>query len=175
MGMNGLQVDMAKESDINAIADLQIASWRFAYRGMLPDAFLGEPVEAVLRERWARLPVDPWRVVVARRGTDILGVSSIDLSSEPGAYIDNFHVHPDTHRGGIGRALLIESARVVQASARDQMWLTVIDANHQARQFYRALGGAEGLAEPDLLYGNPIVSLPVTWPDLEAISALNSP
>lgn len=50
------------------------------------------------------------------------------------------YVHPSHHGRGIGSRLLAEVESRVEG---DQLWLEVVDGNHQAFQFYRARGFTE--------------------------------
>ncbi|MFP6873969.1 MAG: GNAT family N-acetyltransferase [Verrucomicrobiales bacterium] len=58
----------------------------------------------------------------------------------PGLYLEDIYVQP-THRGtGIGRALLIELAKIASSRGCGRMEWTVLDWNTRAIDFYQRLG-----------------------------------
>ena len=123
-------------------------SWRSAYRGFLPDAYLDGPVFEARRILWAarmRAP-DPDRQLVLKAveaGT-LLGFACVLLDAEPswGALLDNLHVKPALKRQGIGRRLFARARRWVEMTAPGTpLHLTVIEANVDARRFYDRVGG----------------------------------
>ncbi len=161
----------ARVKDLEAICALQVASWRRAYRGMVSDAFLGDPVVEVLGKRWAVLPGGAWVVDCVWQAEDLLGFVSVDRAHEGGPYVDNLHVAYHAQGQGIGRALMAGTAAQLVAEGQDSLWLTVIRENHPTRAFYARIGGAEGPAFPERLFGEPIHALPVRWNDLPALAA----
>ncbi len=162
----------ATGADVAQIRDLQIASWRDAYRGLLPTAFLEGEVETVLGARWAALPDRGWDVLVVYEGARLAGFASVDLDRGQGAYVDNLHVADWARGRGVGRTLMAEAARRLLVLGVPMLWLTVMRENHAARAFYARIGGQERPGKEHLLYGNPVFSLPVEWPDLPRLAAL---
>ena len=155
----------AIEADLPTIRDLQIASWRRAYRGMLSDAFLDGPMAEILAGRWGKLLGPGWRVETAWRGDRLAGFVSVDVAREGGAYVDNLHVADWAEGQGVARALMAKAAEHALEGGVSTLWLTVIRENQTARGVYRRLGGQEGEPKPDRLYGEPIVAIPVVWSD----------
>jgi len=108
----------ATPSDVDAIAELHLASWRAAYRGIVPDAFLdGMTLESrVVRWRGAvassLFPLT--ETMVAVDGDTILGVCSFGQQrarAAPGiGEIYVLHIRPDSWRRGVG-TLLLDDAR----------------------------------------------------------------
>jgi ribosomal protein S18 acetylase RimI-like enzyme len=143
-----VSISPARVEDADAIAALQIESWRSAYRGFLPDAFLDGPiVEDRLRLWRARLPAPaPERRLVLEAITNgaLAGFVCVLLDAEPqwGALLDNLHVRPDLKGLGIGKQLF-ERARnwVGTVAPTARMHLTVIEENVAARRFYDRQGG----------------------------------
>ena len=58
----------------------------------------------------------------------------------PGLYVEDLYVTPSARRTGIGRALLVELARIAIARKCGRMEWSVLDWNEPAIEFYRALG-----------------------------------
>src|SRR5260370_5433774 len=91
----------------DAIAALQAASWRWAYRGILKETALGPGLDAERRAHWRTrfAAMDPQDTVLIADG---LGFIAAWAKGDPGfgAYINNLHVHPDRRRAGPGRRSL---------------------------------------------------------------------
>jgi GNAT superfamily N-acetyltransferase len=139
----------ARVEDAERIAHLHAASWRSAYRGLYPDAFLDGPVFDDGARAWharMRAPGAHRRHVLKAVGGDaMVGFACVLLDAEPawGALLDNLHVVPDLKGRGIGRRLFETAHRWVAAAAPGtRMHLTVIERNHNARAFYDRMGGA---------------------------------
>ncbi|MGH9392120.1 MAG: GNAT family N-acetyltransferase [Vicinamibacteria bacterium] len=83
-------------------------------------------------------------VLLASREAEPIGFVCVILDEDEawGALLDNLHVHPDWKGKGLGKRLMVDAARWV-ASRRpgSPLHLWVIEANEEARLFYRRLGG----------------------------------
>ncbi|MDJ0825477.1 MAG: GNAT family N-acetyltransferase [Rhodobacter sp.] len=162
----------ATKADLPAIRDLQIASWRRTYRGILSDSFLGDPLAEVLTQRWSASPGRNWLIDTAWDADALTGFVAIDRAHDGGPYIDNLHVAAKAQGRGLGRALMAHAAATLAAEDHRTLWLTVIRENTATRAFYRRQGGAEGPEQAERIYGQPVVSLPVRWSDLPALAGL---
>jgi GNAT superfamily N-acetyltransferase len=141
-------VATAGVEDADRIANLHAASWRSAYRGLYPDAFLDGPVFDDRARAWNARMRSPGanrrHVLKAVAGDAMVGFACVLLDAEPawGALLDNLHVVPELKGHGIGRRLFEAAHRWVAAAAPGtRMHLTVIERNHNARAFYDRLGG----------------------------------
>jgi ribosomal protein S18 acetylase RimI-like enzyme len=155
---------------MEAIAALQVESWRAAYHGLLSDAYLGQPVVDDLRAKWVGMtvPKDDILLVHDTHGT-VNGFIYVMCSRKP-AYIDNLHVSPDQKRSGIGQILMQEAAQRLIAQNHTAVSLTVITDNIPAVRFYDKMRGERGPAQDEKLYGEPVKTYPVTWYDLQALA-----
>ncbi|NNM74379.1 GNAT family N-acetyltransferase [Enterovirga aerilata] len=147
-GDGALTFRAAGPADWEAVAGLQIASWRSAYRGMLRDDYLDAGIHAERRTLWrSRFTGEPGPdqvVAVAEDGTGLVALACILAGHDPiwGSLIDNLHVRPDRKRTGIGRLVLADAAaRIPAVHAGTPLHLTVLDANLPARAAYEAWGG----------------------------------
>jgi GNAT superfamily N-acetyltransferase len=138
----------AHPADCDAIAALHTASWRSAYRGILPDAFLDGPIETERAQLWRErltTPLNPRQyVLLAEEGTALRGFVCVLLDEEPafGGCLDNLHVQPDLRGQGLGRQLFAAAARWVAATEPGwALHLWVFAANASACRFYDRLGG----------------------------------
>ena len=138
-------VDAGPE-DAAAIAALHAASWRVAYRGMLPDAFLDQQLDenrrALWQERFTAAPSARQIVVKAIDDGSLVGFGCVILpkDDERDALLDNLHVLPGCTGKGIGAQLLHE-LRQRAAASKQRLELWVLEANAGARRFYEREGG----------------------------------
>lgn len=161
----------ATPADMDAIAALHIASWRGAYVGLLSDDYLGQPVVDDLRAKWVGVDLPAGDVLlVSETDGDVDGFIYVICDRDP-AYIDNLHVAPVRKRSGIGEALMRAAATRLIALGHTSAMLTVITNNAPAVAFYDKIGGIRGPAQDEKLYGEPVQTYPVTWDDLQALSA----
>lgn len=173
-----IEIRPATAADAAAIADLHQRSWRSAYRGLLPDSYLDGPAAAELAARWGRAfsKDEPRRVILVAMAPDgIAGFVAAWPSTTRLALIDNLHVAPGQRGGGIGRRLMGRAAAELRRQGFDAVFLEVIEGNHEARGFYRRLGGVEGELFVEPIGGHPTPVFPVTWDDLAALEAACGP
>jgi GNAT superfamily N-acetyltransferase len=159
----------ADPTDAIAIATLHAESWRSAYRGLVPDAFLDGPVVEERLQYWTdRLAADeegPRYLLKAVDGPVIVGFMCAVRDADPawGPLLDNLHVKPGFKGLGIGRELLAAARKwTAQVAPRRPMHLWVIEDNMNARRFYERVGGVvaerqivdftAGIATPALRY-----------------------
>jgi ribosomal protein S18 acetylase RimI-like enzyme len=133
----------AHRRDASAIAALHAASWRSAYRDVLPARRLGPPLDDDRRRRWRSMLARARArdvVLVADDGERLLGFIAVWVDAR-GAYIDNLHVDPARRGNGIGAALLRKAARHLVRTGTRQAVLWVYVANTEAVRFYERQGG----------------------------------
>jgi len=147
--MTGIRLKNATADDYRRIAILQSGSRRDAYRCMLPDSYLDGPIWEERENHWRTRMSSPGSdrrlVLLAEAGGVPLGFVCIlpDQETTWGALMDNLHVKPAHRAKGLGRLLFSAAANWVSKSEpRSAMHLLVFEANHRARRFYQALGGA---------------------------------
>ena len=159
----------AVPADLPAISDLHLRSWRSAYRGMLPDAYLDGPVADEMRARWSALP-DPAIVLLCEGGF------ACCLLDRAVPYLDNLHAAPGRRRRGTGRRLMARLAGELLRQGHRALSLTVIDANAPARAFYASVGGREGAPFPERIGGAEIAIREVAWdrPALVRLASLDA-
>jgi GNAT superfamily N-acetyltransferase len=58
----------------------------------------------------------------------------------PGLYLEDLFVRPASRGSGLGKALLVELAKIAQARGCGRMEWSVLDWNTPAIEFYKALG-----------------------------------
>lgn len=173
--MNTLLYRKATWADSEAVASLHTESWRDAYRGILPDAYLDGPIAderaSLWRSRFSSPNADRRYVVLALSPEKLVGFVCVLLDEEPpwGACLDNLHVLPRWRSRGVGRLLFAKAVQWVMST--EPGWpihLWVFEANAGARGFYDALGGE--IIErhnKELLKGIRIPSVLYIWRNLQ--------
>jgi ribosomal protein S18 acetylase RimI-like enzyme len=169
-----LDIRDAVEADAETIARLHAASWRVAYRGILPAAYLDGPIDDERRRHWqatlaARRPDDV--VLVIEDQANSLGFIAVWRAGDPGfeAYIDNLHVRPDLRGNGLGRRLLAAAVARLRTVGCRSVYLWLFEKNAAARRFYETLGGcAEDRSVIDFA-GARISQIRIVWRDLAAL------
>ena len=83
--------------------------------------------------------------LVAEQDGDVVGIALYFLNFSTwqgvhGIYLEDLFVRPDTRRGGHGRALLTELARIADSRGYERVDWAVLDWNTPAHRFYRSLG-----------------------------------
>lgn len=175
-----IELTPAGPHDAALVASLHARSWQHAYRGILPDGYLEHEAPAQRLRTWHARLVEgaeaPLEVTLARVDGEPAGFSCLQPQAEPafGIYLDNLHVMPQWHGTGVGKHLLAACARRVATGWPGQpLFLYVLDANAQAREFYRRLGGAESEPFEDPFPGAGLVVTVrrVSWGDVGALLA----
>jgi GNAT superfamily N-acetyltransferase len=159
----------ADAGDAAGLSTLHVESWRNAYRGLLPDAFLDGPVVEDLmtlwRDRMSQSAAERQLVIKAVSQGSLIGLACVltDADSQWGPRLDNLHVKPGRKGHGVGWQLFRACCQWVVRQTPDQhMHLWVIENNYPARQFYDRQGGvirgtrtleiARGIHVPELRY-----------------------
>lgn len=136
----------ARVEDAAVIAAIQVAGWKIAYRGIVPDRVLAELDVSSREARWREiLAGSTSRELVAEEE----GIVRAFLSHGPARDADApagvreiyaLYADPDVWRRGFGRALWAElQSRLGETGCRE-VTLWVFEANTRARRFYESLG-----------------------------------
>ena len=148
-GQGALAVRRVGLSDARRIAEINVAGWRAAYRGLMPAEFLEsisiDAREMAWRSRLDGNEVDEEPAWVAERGGESIGyvVSGPprdDDVASPAAEVYAIYVHPSAWRSGAGRALLEAATAEWQVRGAAELVLWVLEGNAGARAFYEAMG-----------------------------------
>ena len=144
-------VRAARADDARAIAEVHVASWRWAYRRILTDAFL-DGLSVDDRERaWAAwfagqeprgcvfVAADPTGAVV---GFVNAGPSRDEGASPETGEVRAIYVLPEVQGTGVGRALMEAADAGLRAAGFRRATLWVLEANDLGRRFYEKAGWA---------------------------------
>ena len=134
-------------ADVDAVAQLHVAVWQAAFRGLLPDAFL----DAISVERRTAM----WRQLVERQVSPalvaeqdgcivgfVLGGPSRDDDAQPGVTgeIMAIYITPDRWGAGAGVQLMQAALALLSDQGFREVILWVLRGNARARRFYELAG-----------------------------------
>lgn len=164
-------------NEADRIADLHTRSRQVAYRGLYGDAFLEHELFDVSRATWrARFETfDPAADLILAAMEDgepvALAYASFRLKPEVGCLLDNLHVAPERKGGGLGGALLAETARwLIADHGGAPLHLEVYAPNEAALGFYLRKGGLEAARYREKVPGGREVEVVrYRWPRPEAL------
>jgi GNAT superfamily N-acetyltransferase len=134
--------------DARAIAEVHVASWRDAYRGLLPDEYL-EKLSVEEREArrlaWFADPEPGSGVLVAEEAGRIVGFVSFGPSRDEDASegigeVPAIYVDPRAVGTGVGRELFAAATQALREVGFRRATLWVLEANERARGFYEKAG-----------------------------------
>lgn len=136
----------ATPADAERIAAVHIASWREAYRGVVPDEYLASLDEPSRAERWrdTLAALDRGHAVwVAEDEGDLVGFSYLGPSRDEDAErmtieIYSIYLDPNAWGRGVARELMRTTLAAVPDGAAVTLW--ALDTNDRARHFYRRNG-----------------------------------
>ena len=134
-----MRIRPAKRDDTQAIAAVQSVSWKDAYKGMLPDEYLGNDVADELARHWKALEICPKDVVLVAEEGEIIGFVAVWCRPDP--FIDNLHVLPDWRSKGVGKKLMTAAAEQLVQLSHSTAYLWVLEENDRAVKLYEELGG----------------------------------
>ncbi|MFZ0324545.1 MAG: GNAT family N-acetyltransferase, partial [Actinomycetes bacterium] len=135
--------------DARAIAEIKVAGWRAAYRGLLPDSALDALDVEELTVDWARqiaVLQEPSGCLVVESDQVVLGYGVFgryrwpELSQAGEVYA--FYVDPTAWGRGLGRTLMTAVEARLEAAGFVDLALWVLQTNQAGRRFYEALGWA---------------------------------
>jgi GNAT superfamily N-acetyltransferase len=139
----------ARRDDARPIAEVHVASWRHAYRGLLPDDYLDtlsvEDREAS-RLAWFADPPPGSGVPVAEDDAGrVVGFATFvpsrdDDAPEGTGEVPAIYLAPAVVGTGIGRELFAETTAALREAGFTRATLWVLEANASARRFYEKAG-----------------------------------
>ncbi|MHA1153860.1 MAG: GNAT family N-acetyltransferase [Alphaproteobacteria bacterium] len=178
----------ARPGDATAIARVHVETWRAAYAGIVPDAYLVSMTEAKQALQWnntIRRAVAPEAVLAAEiqdlpggrivgfgscggaRGRSGSGTSGETGGGPGGGEVFTLYVAPDWQGQGIGRLLLEGLFARLQGVGLNQAVVWVLGAN-PARFFYEALGGRRVAERRERFAGVDLAEVGYAWSNLGA-------
>jgi len=169
-----LKIRRAEEADSAGLARVQVDSYRTAYAGLLPAAYLAQFSYEEQEQDWRDLlgrPMDDV-LLVAETGNGLVVGYALGRARPAGeprhaGELVALHVRREFQRRGIGRRLVSELARALGEDGCTSLVLYVL-AGNPASTFYERLGAIPMgdrrwvIDEPDL----EVRELAYAWPDI---------
>ena len=167
-------VRAADIDDAGPIAKVHVATWRTAYRGLLPDEFLASLTEANYEERWHRTLNDSAsRVYVAEQDDKVVGFASggRERAGEVGydGELYALYVLETAQRRGHGRRLVKAVVNGLREMGFVDMIVWVLRDNPTARRFYERLGGVYIRSQPITIGSASLEEVSYGWKRLEDV------
>jgi ribosomal protein S18 acetylase RimI-like enzyme len=164
----------AELDDAAEIARVHVATWRSAYRGLLPEEFLASLSEAHYGERWRRVIGESQnRVFVFEESHGIAGFASggRERAGEAGfaGELYALYVLEEAQHRGHGRELVRAVARALGELKLRNMIVWVLRDNSPARAFYERLGGTYVRAQPITIGTATLEEVSYGWRSLDEI------
>ncbi len=130
-----------EHDDRLAISHVYEASWKSAYKGIIPQAYL----DGIPEGRWAQVVDHPaWRTLVMLDGGKIIGTSSYCASrfEDMDGYgeIISLYLLPEYFGKGHGKRLLQAAVDGLTQMGYADIFLWVLEDNAKARHFYECFG-----------------------------------
>lgn len=173
-------VRLARTSDVDDVADVQVRAWRASYAGILPSAFLDalDPSDIALEWGRALLNPGPGRLLVATDGEGtVVGAASASPSPDPDAHgageIGLLVVDPQRWGAGHGSRLLAACVDLLVSAGHGDVlvWIPLEDAAR--RSFLQSAGFGPDGAYRDLVAGvDPATDEDVTVREVRLASAI---
>lgn len=132
---------LSTADDRNAISRIYEESWKTAYQGIIPKAYL----ESIPSGRWAsKVDLPDRSTLVCLEQGKIIGTGSFGASRFP-AYpncgeIISLYLLPSEVGKGYGKALLSAMVSELQKQHYPALFLWVLEENDHARTFYEHFG-----------------------------------
>jgi GNAT superfamily N-acetyltransferase len=176
----------AEQIDAPVIAEIQQATWRETYPGLLPTAVLeGLALPRLYRQWRAELigqeaDLDHAVFVAEDENGDALGYAtcsaargrSLDMLGQ--GEIHQIYVKSSVQGHGLGRALMLACARWLLMRGLFSGGVWVVRGNSRARRFYEGLGGKRAGERRDPMQGWLIPVVGYQWDDLQTLADLKT-
>lgn len=188
-----IAVRRARPSDAAAIGAVHVATWRSAYAGLLPEAFLAE-LSVIRHSSGYQKAIADRRdghaiFVAVASGTDappgqdtreggvVVGFVSGGRSRRPGlgqGEVETLYVLDDYRERGVGRRLMRAMAAHLAAVGCRSAMLWVLEAN-PTRWFYLRLGGRAVAHETIRFAGQMLEQIAFAWDPIDTLLAATAP
>lgn len=168
--MNELVISIrpARPSDASALATVHDASWREAYRGIVPGVALERMVAYRGPQWWRRAASRTRSLIVLDLGNRIAGYASFgptrSASLPQQGEIDELYLDPVFQGLGLGTQLFATARRELTARRCKGLLAWALQDNARACSFYERLGGRGAAVETIRIGGKPLTRVAYVFP-----------
>jgi len=160
MSTRTTSIRRAREADIGSLSKVFDASWREAYRGIIPGVALERLIASRDRAWWRGALRRGRPIAVVETADSIVGYAaygrtrSRTLGTE--AEIDELYLLPEYQGLGLGRRLFRAVRNDLGDHGLTQLGVWSLEGNDRAGAFYEGLGGRSGPRVLDRVAGVPL-------------------
>ncbi len=127
--------------DRMAISEIYEESWKYAYKGIIPQDFLN----SIPKGRWlSNLDNPTWKTLICVDDGRIMGTSSFCRSRfeqfHDWGEIISIYLLPDYMGKGFGKTLMKFAISELKMQGYENIFLWVLEENIRARRFYEKIG-----------------------------------
>lgn len=145
--------------DRQALSRIYEESWKFAYRGIIPQSYL----DSIPKGRWAAAPERFDHTLVAVENGRLIGTTSFGQAREQifagAGEIVSLYLLPEQTGKGYGKALLHAALGVLAEMGFRETYLWVLEQNRRAISFYEKQGFVYRGIREDEIGGKPLREL----------------
>lgn len=158
----GWVVRTALPGDAAGIADVHTRAWQWAYRGLMPEAYLDGLEPGPRAAMWADAIAAGRAPLVAVGEHDVLGFAAAMSSRDEDAdattgEVGAIYLDPAVVGQGVGAALWRGVLAQLAAAGHRRVTVWVLDSNERGRTFYERMGlTPDGAEKADAVRGFPI-------------------
>ena len=132
---------LTPEDDLRAVGEMYAQSWKYHYRGILPEDFLNR----LTGDRWnAVLQADPASTIAAFENGSVVGAAAVGFPRDEGresyGEIVSLYLLPCARGKGWGRGLLQSALESLAEEGCENVCLWVMEENRSAIGFYERMG-----------------------------------
>ena len=144
--MSQFNIRTATLDDASAIAEVHVATWQSAYKGLMPDELLQNLNIERRKQGWQTIiSEDATAIIVAEVAGQVVGFSNFGASRDPGAAPTTGEIYAiyllAAHWGeGIGKAMMETSLHRLEKRDYDSTMLWVLKTNQRTIDFYTGMG-----------------------------------
>ena len=163
-----LTIRRADIEDADAIAHVQVESWKTTYGGIVPDAFLASLNQEERMRSWQeQILAGNISIFLAENEAGIVGfVAGGEIREkldEYGAELYAIYLLREWQRQGVGRTLSLALASALQAKKFTSMLVWVLEQNPSV-SFYGRLGAVQIARKAINIGGADLQELAFGWP-----------
>jgi L-amino acid N-acyltransferase YncA len=142
-----MNIREAIPADAKEIADIHIAAWQFAYRGIMDDALLDSMDHAKKVAAWTEAIENlGWSIYVSQENGKITGFVHIseyrdnDMNNCDVGEVASLYISPELVGTGLGGRLFLEGLNQLEGQGFKKVALWVLEQNERSISFYEKFG-----------------------------------
>lgn len=147
MESKSIKIRKARQSDIEAIAEIKVMGWKTAYRGIIDDEYLNSMSLSDQADNFKN-SYSLETIFVAETENEILGFcrfyeydNAVYEDKEIDCEIREIYVRPSMKRMGIGSQLFGHTYLYLKNKGKKKLYLGCFKKNVNAIRFYEKMGG----------------------------------